>query len=429
MIVVNFDRLICSYRAETPKERGYMDYYEGIKDFERGRYLFYGCVPSGEWGAIWRIFDNRAGLDVGLLLCNYKKGGHKNLIQLKFDDALFYTAGYDYAGTYTEIGQLLELEGRGVNAVDIALDTDEDIFFPGYRYTGGGYIERRTDKDKTKGLSGYDFLLACINGKVRRESKYNRSTLHPLAEFSGKRNGVKSRWDTMYMGKRGSLCFARHYNKSREMEANGPKTWVIDRWQRAGWRGGEVWRFEISFNKLSQKANKNLFLSTLQDYGPINESIIHVKNKYAGSWFFSAMRDFFRFRTFARASSRVTSFVPAHAELSNNYGYVVAIKSVKNVKKQKDLIRHNNITTYFSKYINDIFSGPLACRLFSSAEQERARWFISSYQQLHAADLAQKGPRDKILGRYRRRKKRPQIDGVHIYNMHLTKLSSRMTIN
>lgn len=412
-----------AYRANAATDRWFMLYHDDLQDFTKDSLVFHSPVPSGEWACIWKVFDERSGIDLGTLLCGYKRGGHTDLLHFKFDDALFYAGDFDFSGLYTRIASALDLDEKGVCGLDLCFDTDAATIFPGYKLLKNGYIEKRKT-DKEKGLTGLEFLKAYLDGKIKRESRYNRSSLHPHAEFHGKTDGG-TEWDTFYIGQRGAVVFARHYNKTKEMEKNGEKTWITERWKKYGWTGGEVWRFEISLNKMTQKANQNLFLSTLSDYGTINQSISHIKNKYAGSWFFAALDDFFNFRTIGANYARWTPFVANSARLSHNCGYVVEIKRVKQPKQRKDLIQHNNITVYFSKYCRNIFNSPLSQHVFTPKEISRANWFISAYEQLHKIDLYNKThPRQHIKGRFFRRKKRPKQTEVHIYNMHLTGLYS-----
>lgn len=421
MISITFDKLEVAFRATSNTNRFFMLYYDGLQDFTQDGFKFHTPVPAGEWGCIWQVFDEKNGVDLGLLLCSYKRGGHTDLIHFKFDDALFYTTDFDFSAVYTKIGQMFELEKRGICSLDICYDTDSSTIFPGYKLTKSGYIEKRKTDNET-GLSGLEFLHAFLDGKIKRESRFNRSSLHPHAEFHGKTAGG-GEWDTFYIGMRGAVVFARHYNKTKEMEKNGEKTFITKRWEDLGWRGGEVWRFEVSFNKLTQKANQNLFLSTLEDYGSLNNAIQHIKNKFAGSFFYAALADFFNFKTVGERYSRWTEFSAKSTKLSHNCGYVIEIKRVRQPKQKKDLIQHNNITTYFSKYCRNIFNSPLAAHIFTQKEINRANWFISAYEQLHAVNLYNKNrPRQHIKGRFFRRRKPPKTDKVHIYNMHLTKL-------
>lgn len=389
MVTINFDKLEVSLK-QTPETDCLLEFYEQGREMKKENFLLYNPRPLSDYKCVWEVFDTSKKIRLGLFFIGFKRFANADYCRFKFDDSLFYNPGFDFAGAITKLCYALRINFTGISSLDIAFDTDEACIFPGWVYHRGEITSRAKVGDyATKGLYLSQFVEAAAAGAVTREAKFNRCKIDPIAEFEGNGRG----YDTLYLGGRGSSCFARIYNKTKEMTKKGVKTFVTEDWRRRGYDGvNEVWRFEISFNHLAAKRGRVMLDLPGDGFVLLSNALQWVTKDKAPSMFFAAQREFFTFTTKGGNSHRRTVF---YTEQSYNCGYVIGIKKVKQPpKKTKDIIKYNTLTRYFAKYTRGIFRTPEAREYFSLHQRINANAFVVLYEDLHAKYIAAKGSGD-----------------------------------
>lgn len=386
MVTINFDKLELSLK-QTCETDCLLEYYEEGREMIKGGFLLYNPRPLSDYKCVWEVFDQRKQIKIGLFFAGFKRFANADYCRFKFDDALFYADKFDFEAETVRFCNVFSLELTGISSLDIAFDTDENCIFSGYAYTAGEIKHRaKGSQYEDQGISLAQFVEAASHHAIIRESKFNRCKIKPIAEFSG----WCGKYDTLYLGERGSSVFCRIYNKSLEMEKKGEKTFITDEWRRRGYDGkNAVWRFEISLNHLSAKRNR-LMLEIAENDGflLVRDALPKVKKELAPAFFFASQEEFFTFSTVGGNSKRKTKF---YNKLSYNCGYVLSLKRVKQTKTRKDIIRYNTITRFFSKYTRGIFRTPEAREFFTINQRINANAFCMMYEELHARYLAAKG--------------------------------------
>lgn len=380
MIAINFDRLEVSLK-QTAATDCMFEWYEEGREMKKGDYLFYNPRPLSDYKCVWEIYNNRKKCRIGLFFIGFKRFANVDYCRIKYDDSLFYS-DFDFAGETFNFCKAVDCEFSGISSLDIALDTDEAVIFPGYKYVNHE-ITHRSKGHEAEGITLSEFVHAAADGAVIREARFNRSKMTPIAEFCG-RNG--KRYETMYIGERDSSVFARIYNKSKEMHDKGEKTFITSEWRRRGWSDKNpdpVWRFEIGLNNLASNRNKMLINLPEDGFLLLRNALPVVSRKKAPALFFAIMSQFFTFTTRGGKSARKTRF---YNELSYNCGYVLSVKPLREKRKQKkDLIKYNTITRYFAKYTRGLMHTPEARAYFDINERIVANTFVQLYERLHDA--------------------------------------------
>lgn len=312
MVTINFDKLELSLK-QTPETDCLLEFYEEGRTITKESFLFYNPRPLSDYKCVWEVFDTSKKIRIGLFFIGFKRFANKDYCRFKFDDSLFYQKDFDFAGTITKFCYAARIHYTGISSIDIAFDTDEKCIFPGWVFKDGEITHRKGGGEYAgNGISLAQFVEAAASRAITREAKFNRGKIEPLAEFSGTIRG----YDTLYIGRRGSSCFARIYNKTKEMAQKGEKTFITEDWRRRGYEGkNDVWRFEISLNHLSAKRGRVMLDLPGSGFLLLSEAIQLVTKEKAPALFFAAQRQFFTFTTIGGNSHRQTQF---YNELSYN---------------------------------------------------------------------------------------------------------------
>lgn len=136
--------------------------------------------------------------------------------QLKFENWVFYRA-FSINDFLNDFFAVCPFTFHHVQRVDIACDTDNTKY--------AGFIPQ-------------SFISGVLNGSIKRDSNYNRSTKR--AETAGYDVKGRKYFETLYISKSGAAL--KIYNKTAELSTSGKK-YIAEWW---GDVDGPVWRAEIS---------------------------------------------------------------------------------------------------------------------------------------------------------------------------------------
>lgn len=156
-----------------------------------------------------------------------------NLVQLQLENHLFYTKKpKELQKMVSEVVDILGLEYKGINRLDIALD------FSGKQH------------DIPTLLMGIFTEKYLISGREKDFNVYTK-TCKGRIEF----NGVQ-------IGKRSASRFCRIYNKSKEMLRGDMKPYIKSAWDAVG-LDGDVWRYEYQLSNKFMREQQNVSLDVL----------------------------------------------------------------------------------------------------------------------------------------------------------------------
>lgn len=416
MIAINFDKLEVALKKtlETPNK---ILGYDIATEIEQGDFLLCEPVPCTDFCVIWKVIDKTQNAKIGLFFGGYRKfKNNADYCKLKFDDSLFYADDYDFLSETMKFCNTFGLFQSHIAALDVCFDSDEDCIFPQYKLSPDKSITHRA-RGQNGGLTLREFVIAAVAGNVARDQRFNRAKTRTIEAYQKhdqnkkeqqqkeqKKNMVKAccsvigkgraDWDTHYWGEYGGYCCARIYNKTKEMIKHGEKTFITGQWNKREYDGkNDVWRFEIAMAKLGNKAN-TVTACINNEFVLIKNALPYIRRKYAAGLFFALLNEYFCFRTFGGNSSRKTKFCN---ELSYNCGYVTKVKRYREYKQQKDLIKYNNITRWFPKYVTQIFTTNEAKLLFTNEQINKALEFNALYTELHEAYNAQINNNSRLL--------------------------------
>lgn len=368
MITLNVDYL--DFNASIYNEQLFSD-LEDKNVLQVGKYSFQNKRRDSVFYYHYDVIEIGTGREIGWFMAvtgspERRTPAQRKIAKFRFCDALFYERGFDFDAVKDEICNGLGMEFRGVSRLDMAFDTDDNLFFRGWRYDPDKIRIERSERD---GLSGYDFMLCLKHELLKRDRRFNRSRTRSIENLTKSEireiladNAVNiiGRWQncqTVEIGTRKSRCMARLYNKTVEMIAKGEKTFITEMWKNAGYDGKRnVFRFEIVLNRLAEQSSY-----FYDENGTIVEPALNdfFKPEFLFGLFDGVVCDKFNFAAVVEGEEEYLWNTCLHkdsyrTDITSITGQPTAYNCGYDVKKAVDItdaILHNNYTTWACGYL------------------------------------------------------------------------------
>lgn len=363
MIALNVDYL--DFNATIYNEQLFSD-FENKDILQVGKYSFQNKRRDSVFYYHYDVIERGSGREIGWFMAvtgtpERRTPAQRSIAKFRFCDALFYQKGFDFDTVKNELCDGLGMEFRGVSRLDMAFDTDENVFFKGWSYDPD---KIKIEKDGGGGLTGYDFMMCMKHELLKRDRRFNRSRTRSIDSLTREEMrelladnamNIIGRWQncqTVEIGTRKSRCMARLYNKSIEMVAKGEKTYITEMWKNAGYDGEKnVFRFEIVLNRLAEQSSY-----FYDENGVIIEPSLNdfFRADFLFGLFDGVVSDKFNFAAIVDGESEflwntcldkndITNII---GQTAYNIGY-----DVKKAVDIADAILHNNYTTWACGYL------------------------------------------------------------------------------